>query len=206
MIALVDESGCTGVKLESGSTPMFSVIAVLFKSDEVAAQCKARIGQLQRELKITKEFHFSKCSDTNRQIFFQEVLPFDFNYFGVAIDKTKFVENKLIFNDRIIESLVVPSFGAVANQLDNATVVFDRTGSSDFRRSLAQNLKRAVNQTAGMNAIGRVKHETSHTNSLLQLADMTCGAVARSFAKERKACDVYRRQIQSKELFVAEYP
>lgn len=206
MIALVDESGCTGVKLGSGSTPLFSVIAVLFHSDDVAAECKARIRELQRELKITKEFHFSKCSDSNREIFFREVLTFDFCYFGVAIDKTKFVENKLVFNDRIIESLVVPSFGAVANQLENATVIFDRTGSSEFRRSLARNLKRAVNQTAGLNAIGRVKHEASHTNSLLQLADMTCGAVARSFAKDRKDCDVYRKQIQAKELFVAEYP
>jgi hypothetical protein len=69
-------------------------------------------------------------------------------------------------------------------RLLDAKVVIDRCGDRDFRQSLAKYLKRKINEGHG-GVILDVKMEPCHSNNLLQLADMICGAVARSMHPEK---------------------
>jgi hypothetical protein len=206
MRAYVDESGCTGKKFDSGSTLFFCVTAVLFRREDDAARCDARIGQLRQELRVAKEFHFSKCNHDVRVRFFTEMLAFDFVYFGLAIDKLKFMVAGLDFDEAFLQAPVVAIFTAAQSKIANATVVIDKTGSSEFRHSLAKNLRGDVNRQIGRDVIARVKHQASHSDNLLQLADMTCGAVARSVCKEKANATFYRNLIREKELFITLFP
>jgi hypothetical protein len=54
--------------------------------------------------------------------------------------------------------------------------------------------------------IRKVKMEDSKRNNLLQLADMVCGAVARSFREERENGWEFRRLVREREMRVQYWP
>jgi hypothetical protein len=89
MLVFIDESGDSGLKLEQGSSKYFTIALVAFEDREEAIACDQRIGLLKRELGWSgnSEFHFNKNSIRVRKIFLEAVLPYDFFYYGVVIDK-----------------------------------------------------------------------------------------------------------------------
>jgi hypothetical protein len=194
MLAYVDESGCLGMK--PTSTPFYVVTAVLFVDRSAADRCHHHIGELREALGITKEFHFNKCSHPNRLRFFQEIVNHPFVYATVVFDKKQMVSKNFAFSKPFLFYPVMALFAGLADRMAQATVVIDRTGSSDFRKSLAKDLRRELNGQFSREVIKKVKDECSHKHNLLQLADMICGAVARSFSNKRKWAGDYREAIQ----------
>jgi hypothetical protein len=68
---------------------------------------------------------------------------------------------------------------------------------------LEKNLKRQMTNPDGSCGIRKVTMERSHSNNLVQLADMVCGALARSCAS---VDDRFRDLIRGKEKFVQTWP
>ena len=97
-------------------------------------------------------------------------------------------------------------FENVKPHLHNAKVVIDRTGDQKFRSELAKYLKRKMNEPDAEMLIRNVAMQESHTNNLLQVADMICGAVARSFNEGKKDQWVYRKIVSHRELLVDVWP
>ena len=91
MLVFVDESGDTGLKVEQGSSELFTVVLVVFEENDEAQACDDRITLLRRELGKPDrfEFHFRENSDRIRQAFFEAVVPYNFFYFGFVINKAK---------------------------------------------------------------------------------------------------------------------
>jgi hypothetical protein len=90
--------------------------------------------------------------------------------------------------------------------LDHATVVIDGSGSREFRRQLGSYLRKRINDKKGDNRfIGKVKIQESHRNNLLQMADMICGAIARSYSGKGDA-RTYRNLISHREIYVQFWP
>ena len=77
-----------------------------------------------------------------------------------------------------------------------------------FKRQLRSYLGRKVKEPDGQTRrIRKVKLQDSGRNNLIQLADMVCGAVARSFkGKRRKGQRDYRRVIAHREIYVQFWP
>ena len=71
---------------------------------------------------------------------------------------------------------------------------------------LIRRLKRKINEKDGPSLSRKVKTERSHNNNLLQLADMLCGAVARSYRTDKADCRVYRQLVRHRELKVQKWP
>jgi len=91
--------------------------------------------------------------------------------------------------------------------LDQAIVIFDGSGSKDFRRSLQRYLKQKINdKNIGYSYISKVKIQDSVKNNLIQMADMICGAVARSFKSNHKNDWQYRNLIRHREIYVQFWP
>jgi hypothetical protein len=206
VLAFVDESGCLGMKLGAGSSPYFGVVAVLFHDLSEANRCDKHIGHLRDAIGVKKEFHFNSCRHDQRTRFFYDMDSFDFCYFGVVFDKKKIAQQHLKFSRPFLHFPVQTIFAGMAAELDNTIVVIDRTGSSEFRKTMAKDLKAELNQRFGRHVIKKVKDECSHSNNLLQLADMVCSAVTRSFVDEKKEPGTYRRMIAGKERFVSIVP
>jgi hypothetical protein len=89
--------------------------------------------------------------------------------------------------------------------LREATVIIDGSGSRKFREQLSRYLKRKVSTKGGDKLISKVKLQDSKANNLLQMADMICGAVARSY-KNKLGCTVLRSLVSHRELEVQFWP
>ncbi len=202
MWAYVDESGCMGMKIGSGSSPFFAVTTVVFSQKTVVTDCYNKIEELKGELRVRKEFKFCGCSHEQRVRFFREVCKFDFSYFGIVFDKARISG----FQRPFLHWAVLTTFAQHVEKIKSAKVVIDKTGSSMFRKMMSRRLKDDLNKEFSRNVINSVKSVESHGNNLLQLADMVCGAVARSFHPDKVGRSDYRDMIQRKEWGISQYP
>lgn len=204
MLVFIDESGDTGRKIEQGSSRYFVVVLVLFEDHEEALACDQHIGILRKELKMSEwqEFKFNKMRRNQREEFLKTVLPFSFFYFGIVINKDpqKLYGNGFKVKESFYKYACSLVFESARPYLQNATVVVDGSGSREFKRRLQSYLRR---KTDGL--IRKVKIQSSHSNNLLQLADMIAGAVHRSFSQKGDR-DVYRPIIKPREIKVQVWP
>lgn len=204
MLLFIDESGDTGRKINQGSSKYFVVILVLFEDHEDAVACDQKISILRQELHLPEyyEFKFNKMRRDQREMFFKAVLPFSFFYFGVVINK----DPQQLYGEgfNVKESFYKYACSLVFENakpyLRDAIVVIDGSGSRGFKRQLQSYLKR---KTSGL--IRKVKIQSSHSNNLLQLADMVAGAVHRSFSQKGDR-GIYRPLIRQHEMHIQVWP
>ena len=204
MLVFVDESGDTGLKLKKNSSRYFVVSAVLFRDREEATRCDRAIQRLADRAGRTREYHFVETTRPIRINFFTSVRNFDFIYAAVVINKAKLHGPGFRHKGSFLKCTMRYAFSHLG-ELQDATVVVDRTGDRDFRRTLKLYLKREVKRRDGVSPIRKVRTESSHSNRLIQLADMVCGAVARSYGN-RKDASLYREMILPKERRVQVWP
>jgi len=209
MLVFIDESGDPGLKIEKGSSRFFTVSLVIFEDKEEALACDQRITLLKRELgwEENSEFHFKRNSDKIRRAFLQAVVPYNFFYYGIVINKApeklwgEGFRNKSSFY-KYACSLV---FQNAKDKLENSTVVIDKSGNLDFRRQLAKYLRRKLNEE-GKKLIKKVKMQRSRGNNLLQLADYIAGVINRSVQGRKKFAEEYRKIIAHREIYVQTWP
>ena len=190
-----------------GSSHLFVVTAILIEENEDAEDCDNRIATLKQELRLNEkfEFHFNGCSDSFRRRFLETVAACDFFYYSIVLNKARLwgpgFKNKESFY-KYAAGLVFENAKA---HLVEATVVLDEYGNRDFKSELSKYLRRRMND-GKVDLIKKVRMEPSHSNNLLQLADMICGAVNRSFDTSRKHRMDFRRIVNARELKVRVWP
>lgn len=204
MLVFIDESGDTGRKIGKGSSRYFVIALVSFEENDEAVACDQRIILLRKELHLPKffEFKFNKLRREQREAFLKAVLPYSFFYFVVVINKDPQKLYGVGFN--VKESFYKYTCGLVFENakpyLKEATVIIDGSGSREFKRQFQLYLKRRVGSL-----IRKVKIQSSHSNNLIQLADMVAGAVHRSFGRKGDR-DLYRPIIKPREIKVQVWP
>ena len=183
MLVLIDESGDAGFKIARGSSSHFVVAMVMFRDYAEAERTSATIADARAILRIKTEFKFNKCCDAVRDQFFKAVVPFDFTIRALVVDKAKIYsdhlrENKERFYNYFVKLLLHYDHGALCG----ARVKIDGSGDREFKRELEHYLRQQVKG----GKIQSVKFAESHRDNLIQLADMTAGAIARSYRQESR--------------------
>jgi hypothetical protein len=186
MLVFIDESGDPGFKLAKGSTPLFAAAMVIFREAAHAQAAQARIEDAAAELGVQPEFKFSKCSDSVRDGFFEAVRDCKFRVRAIIVEKeliysTRLRTDKESFYRFFVKSMLRFDGGVLAG----ADVVIDGSGERSFRRDLKTHIR---NHTAP-GVIRDVRFKDSRRDRLVQLADMSVGAIARSY---RARDDRYR--------------
>lgn len=206
MLVFIDESGDSGLKLQEGSSPYFVISLVVFEDHDEAIACDQRIELLKRELgwPATEEFHFKRNSDAVRKTFIKAVVPYDFFYYAIVLNKKElwgdgFKDKRSFY--KYACSLV---FENAEEKLDQAIVLIDESGSLDFRRQLEKYLKEKMNTST--KKIKKLKMQQSKSNNLLQLADYIAGAVNRYVLSKRKNADLYHKMIAHREIRLQIWP
>ena len=92
-------------------------------------------------------------------------------------------------------------FENAKTRLVDAKLVLDECGNRDFKTQLSKYLKKRMNDDKRI-LIKKLRMEPSHSNNLLQLADMVCGAVFRSFDTRDRNRREFRRIVSHRELMV----
>lgn len=208
MLVFVDESGDPGLKLGQGSSEFFVLTLVIFNENDDANAADTAIDAIRRDLKLNplSEFKFNKLSDRRRRNFLQSVAKHNFIYFSVVINKAKLTGNGFKFKEPFYKYVCSLAFNNCKDHLVDATIVIDGSGSREFRQQLQTYIKRKVNDKSDLRAcVKKVKIEDSRKNNLLQMADMICGAVARSFTS-KKDDPPYRSLIKGREESVQFWP
>lgn len=208
MLVFVDESGDAGLKLGRGSSEFFVLTLLIFRENEAAAAADGSVDVIRNELKLSprSEFKFNKLRDAGRRYFLQSVAAHDFVYFSVVVNKAKLTGPGFTFKEPFYKYVCSLAFNNCREHLKDATIIIDGSGSREFRQQLQTYIKGKVNDKSDVRAyIKKIKIEDSKKNNLLQLVDMVCGAVARSYSS-KKDTPPYRSLIKRREGFVQFWP
>jgi hypothetical protein len=207
MLVFFDESGDSGMKKREGSSRVFIVTAVLFEENEEAELCDTRINDLRQELKVHPrfEFHFNKCCDRYRKAFLNSVAGSNFFFYCVVLNKEKLYGEGFQYKNSFYKYAASLVFENAKARLLQAKVVIDECGNREFKEQLSKYLKRRMNE-GNKTLIRKVSMEPSHSNNLLQLADMVSGAVFRSFDTRKANRMQFRRMLSAREFGVQVWP
>src|ERR1051326_2533946 len=131
MLAFVDESGDTGLKLGEGSSELFVVTVVIFEDHEEAQAVDDRITLLRRELRLPAgfEFHFKHNSNRVRDALLRAVAPYEFFYLGFAVNKSRLYGVGFKYKGPFYKWVCGTVFENSKPYLDNAIVKIDKSGS-----------------------------------------------------------------------------
>lgn len=196
------------MKQRLGTSKHFVVTAVIFEDEEEADSCERKIVQCRIALGLRPgfEFHFNSCSDSFRQAFLKTACSAGFFYYSLVLNKGALWSQGFNDSDSLYKYTTSLVFENAKPLLRNASVIIDKCGDRQFREQLAKYLKRKMNEP-GNTLIKKVKMEASHSNNLLQLADMVCGAVARSYKMGTTSEGwVFRKLIRHREGRVQLWP
>jgi hypothetical protein len=190
MLVFIDESGCSGFKFSRGSDPVFALAMVVFADSEAASRTDARIQELHEDLGHAGEFKFSKCRDEVRDGFFNGIRACPFKVRALVVEKDVLYSGKLRADTEAFYSFFVKQIMRCdGGTLENARVRIDGCGDRKFVRALTAYLRRELSDK-----IRDVRMSDSERDPLIQLADMSVGAIARSFRK-RPDADRWRKQL-----------
>jgi hypothetical protein len=209
MLVFIDESGDSGLKLESGSSEYFVVSLVIFQDYDEAYKLDQKIEVLKRKTCCSPhfEFKFNEVASKHKKRFLKEVASFDYFYLSIVINKRKLYGKGFHYKESFYKYACRLVFENAKSYLEEARVVIDGSGSREFRKGLAAYLKKQINsKDSPCRHIKKVKIEDSKSNNLLQLADMICGAVARSFKLDKTDSEDYRKIVKKRERYVQFWP
>jgi hypothetical protein len=180
---------------------------VAFEDNDEALACNNRIELLRRELRLPQdyEFHFHSNSDRIREAFLRAVLPYQFFYYGIVINKEKLFGEGFKNKESFYKYTASLLFENAKDKLERAIVVIDESGRKLFKYQLASYLRKSMNSFDHRH-IHKVKMQDSKRNNLLQLADMVCGATNRSLSSNKKDNQKFRNIIRSREIYVQVWP
>ena len=182
MLALIDESGCPGFKFTKGSTPYFIIAMIIFEDLNEAQKAGKAITNLKEKLKINPEFKFSKTCASVKDNFFQQCIKYNFKVCALVIDKRAIYSKHLrqetdAFYNYFVKNLIKNDY----NILKNASIKIDGSGDRKFKNALSVYLRKEVSE----NKIKKLKFIDSKKDTLIQLADMVVGAIARHYNDTR---------------------
>lgn len=193
MFVYLDESGDTGFKFRHGSSRYF-VVTLLLVDDPVPQH--AAVEQLRTALRYPPgmEFKFSSSSHAIREQFLGAIDPLSFKVRSLIVDKELLtspqMRRKETFYNYFVRLVLDYDYGSISK----ATLVLDE--SFKGRRSkeeLRTYLRRMLNTDDETPKLARIVYHRSHSDYLLQVSDMVCGAI---YAKYNKNEPRYHRMIR----------
>lgn len=192
MLVFIDESGDPGFKLEQGSSQVFVLAMVIFEDMDEAQKASGLIQEAQRRNRIKPEWKFTKSSHAARDDFFATLAPVRFACRSLVIRKELIRSENLKTNPRrfynFFTRLMCQHDGGI---LRDARIVIDGSGDRAFKQQLQTYMRRELPQ----GTIRKMGFKDSRKDSLVQLADMCAGAVARSYADNRAEAERWRNML-----------
>lgn len=198
MLVFIDDSGDPGFKLDKGSSPFFVIACVIFDDELEAEKAALAIKVLRRELKFSDdhEFKFYKCHPNHKKAFFEAVKDIKFRVRAIRVDKSKITSPTLRsrkdkFYNYTIKMALQHSNGTIVN----SKIKLDGTADRTYRQQASTYLLRELNSPESK-MISSIRFVKSHTNMLIQLADMVAGAINRDGQKDKKDAQICLQMLR----------
>ncbi len=183
MLVFMDESGDPGFKLGKGSSDVFVLAMVVFREPTDAQAASSMVVAAQSRNKIKPEWKFSKSSNDARDDFFGSISGARFDCRAIVIRKDAIRSENLRTRPRRFYNFFTRQICEHdGGLLQNAHIVIDGSGERAFK----QELQSYMRQNLPPGTIRKMSFKDSEKDPLVQLADMCAGAIARSYASERR--------------------
>ena len=201
MYAYVDESGDPGFAFQRGSSH-YLVLVLLLVDDPIPLHQAVHDLRLALGLPERQEFKFAETSNQWRRAFFTAIRPYPFRAYSLVLDKRRWPAAYPSHRRQLYPELVQSLLAFVGQELRDALLVMDEAVQSrEHQARFATALRHAL-RSAEIPPVARVVQHRSHSDNLIQVADMVAGAVARGYERG----DNRYRQLLHQKLEVLELP
>lgn len=207
MPTFVDESGDPG--WDENSKAYFTLAALWFQTPEEAFACQEVIAKVRESLGVspTFEFKFARIRHEQKVAFLTAVAECPFEYVTCTLIKRrggKWLEGRQwrkreYLYERVIEPVVSSlktnfEYAQLCKESPlNERVTFDKQTDPIYRRVLRDQFSKPK-AASGRSLVTKVKPGNSRALSLVQLADMVCGATVQAIDESEQ----YARLIQTR--------
>lgn len=166
---------------------------VIFDCNEDAIAAQKAIKALRSECRVKPEWKFSRCKNDIKDRFFEGMAEHKFRTRSVVVIKDRIYSDALrtkkdSFYKFFVRQMIQKSEAALVD----AKVVIDGSGDRAFKRSFQSYLKKNLRK----NCVRQVTLKDSAKDDLVQLADMTAGAIARSYRTGRADAFRWRHMLR----------
>jgi hypothetical protein len=196
----VDESGDPGTRFRLGSPAIFVVSLVIVNDPTPIVVALDALRQAFG--KPSYEFKFTAMNDSARERFFLTLAKQDFRAHCRVLDKRLVLNRTSLTATDVYVRVLTRALGDVLDDLVHANVVIDQ--SAKVRKAQRQLTERIRGElclgSSGDAIINDIRFANSRTETLVQVADMIAGAVARSLTR---ADDRFVKLIPTRRLTVA---
>lgn len=173
----LDDSGDPGFKFESGSSRFLVMAACIFKDPESISEVSDAIRECKPD--YMSEFKYAKCKGHMRDSFFSSISTGAFSVRSIVVDKQTIYSPKLREKGSNLKGYAIRQLLAKSGSIiSNAKVFVDGQDTRAFGLTDTDYFLRVVNNESP-GTVKQISLIDSKANPLIQLADMTAGAVHR---------------------------
>ena len=179
---ILDESGDPGV--DGSNTSHFIVAAVVIVSETEKQRLTNAVDQYRKKLGW-KETHEFKFNTTKKEIIEELIInirDYDFSAYAIVLDKTKIPVTPDIIDSNSLYYYIMKEL-LVKLDLKNPYITIDGIGGKQYKQRVIAYLRHNLKAT-GVDKC-EIKFSDSKKDSLIQIADIVAGSVARSYRDDR---------------------
>lgn len=177
MFVYLDESGDTGFRFKQGSTRYF-VLTLRLVEDPIPIQSAIDRYREQLGLPLGSEFKFTKSPPAVREAFLKLLLSKRLFVRALVIDKTLMTQPYMRRRDTFYNYLVRLILEHDGGTIRDALLVLDESVKNRKKQDQRGSyLRRALNTDPDEPRLRGTVHHGSHTDNLIQAADMVSGAI-----------------------------
>lgn len=190
-LVFIDDSGDPGFKLDKGSSNHFVIACVIFDDRLEAEEVALIMKKYRRDLgwPEEREFKFNKTKKSIVEELLNRISKSNLRIRAISIDKSKIFSSSLKNNVDSFYNYAIKEVLAKTPTLNEADIRLDGHSGREYKKSAATYLRREVNSSS--KKISKVRFVNSHTNNLIQLADLVAGSILRSNQKDKTDSKTY---------------
>jgi hypothetical protein len=192
----LDESGDTGFKFPGSSR--YFIIALVLTDDPIPLH--EAVDELRESLGFSpkNEFKFYNSSEYVRQAFMEMLMHQNFSARVLVVDKHLMTQPHMHKRETFYNYLVRLVLTYDNDSILNATLILDESIKGEkSKQHFATYLRRSLNTDQAKRKIRDVKYHRSHSDNVIQVADMISGAVYAKYSRgEARYSEMIKGKIQ----------
>lgn len=186
----IDDSGDPGLKGDSTSNFIITSVILIGQENrdgliQAIDEYKKGLGWKQRE-----ELKFHKTHKDVIRLAIKTANKYDYSAYAIVIDKSKIDTHSLSSIKRDSIFLYTIKELLVRLNLPDSDIIIDGIRGPKYTKKARTYLRQEL-KSVGLRT-GRISFEDSRSNSLIQLADLVAGSIARSLTNKADARDYIR--------------
>lgn len=192
---IVDDSGDPGV--DGSSTSHFIIAAVIIVGEDERGKLVAAVDKYRQKMgwKDTHEFKFN----TTKKVIIEELITiiqkYEFSAYAMVLDKSRIPVTPDIIDSNSLYYYVMKEL-LLKLDLRNPHITIDGIGGKKYMQRIRTYIRK--NLKAGGVEKCEIKFADSKKDSLIQIADIVAGSVARSFRDDRVNTEKYLKLMNKK--------